>query len=58
MFSENFMRYLIAYQSEDMEPQEPKKEHKSEKKHLMIDLIGVKYAAVPVADQKRWRKAG
>lgn len=48
MYSENFMRYLIAYQTDEMEPTEAKKEYKKEKKPLMIDLIGVKYAAVPI----------
>ncbi len=48
MFSEDFMRYLIAYQTDEMEPTEAKKEYKKEKKPLMIDLIGIKYATVPI----------
>lgn len=48
MFSENFMRYLIAYQSEDMEPKKEQIKKVSTKKPLMIDLIGVKYAAIPI----------
>ncbi len=48
MFSENFMRYLIAYQTDEMEPSEPKKDYKCEKKPLMVDLIGVKYATIPI----------
>ena len=46
MFSENFMRYLIAYQSEDLKPAERKV--KEEKRPLMIDLTGVKYVTIPV----------
>ena len=48
MYSENFMRYLIAYQSEDMEPQESNTVQVREKRPLMVDLTGVKYATVPV----------
>lgn len=48
MYSEDFMRYLIAYQADEMEPAEAKKEYKKEKRRLMVDLIGIKYATVPV----------
>lgn len=47
MYSENFMRYLIAYQSEEATAQENVAQ-KPAKKYSMIDLIGVKYATVPV----------
>lgn len=49
MFSENFMRYLINYQTEDVEENnEQKNVQKAPKRHLMVDLIGIKYATVPI----------
>lgn len=50
MFSENFMRYLIEYQSDEAEPVQTKVKQtsKSTNKPLMVDLIGVKYAAIPI----------
>ena len=51
MYSENFMRYLIAYQSEDLKPSEP--EFKKEKRPLMIDLTGVKYVTIPIENRAK-----
>lgn len=51
MYSENFMRYLIAYQNEDLKPSES--ELKKEKRPLMIDLTGVKYASVPIRNRAK-----
>ena len=48
MYSENFMRYLIAYQSEDIEQKGSKVKVQKTKRPLMIDLIGVKYATIPI----------
>ena len=48
MYSENFMRYLIAYQSEDIEQKGSTNKTQKSKRPLMVDLIGVKYAAVPI----------
>ena len=51
MYSENFMRYLIAYQADDTRSCEV--EPKKEKRPLMIDLTGVKYVSVPIQNRAK-----
>lgn len=48
MYSENFMKYLIAYQSDEIEQKTPVYNKKPEKRYSMAELIGVKYATIPV----------
>ena len=48
MYSENFMRYLISYQSDEIQEEKPVQKKVASKKYSMIDLIGVKYAPVPI----------
>ncbi len=54
MYSEDFMRYLIVYKNEDLEPLSSKSAYKSsEKRPLMVDLTGVKYVVVPIENRAK-----